>query len=777
MKEDNIDIVAISSMQDNELKKFMKSNGISLKLNEARKITELLKRDPTLTELHIFNIQWSEHSSYKSSKEELKKLPTKASSVILGIGEDAGIVKLDDEYGIAMSHESHNHPSQVVPFEGAATGIGGNVRDILCMGAKVIASADLLRFGSTTTDNKETNNRTKYITSQVIDGIATYGNAIGVPIIAGDIYMNESFNDNCLVNAVTLGLIKNDEIIHSRAPEKCEGYDIIAVGKPTDNSGFGGAAFASLILDEKDKENNRGAVQVPDPFLKNVIMRATYKVFEEARKDKVTLGFKDCGAGGIMCATSELGESGKVGMEINLDDIHTSMTLPPYITACSETQERLVWISPKEFTQTILDIYNTQYELPNVAEHAQAKVIGKVIKEQKYILKHKDKIVCNADIHTITSGISYDRESKEIKQNLQEPQLIEPETLNQPLLDILKLPQICNKHIVFEHYDNTVQGNTIIRCGEADAGLIAPIPGKSYGIALKADANPRYSRISPYHGATNAVAESMRNVAAIGSTPIGMTDCMNYGNPEKPEQFWQFKEGIRGLVDASTNIHLKGTKEPVPFVAGNVSFYNESASGKSIDPSPIVACVGRMQDYSKAITMKIKKPNTELYLVGTRKNEMGGSAYYQLFNELGKNVPKINFDEEKGMIHGIIDAINERRLLSCHDISDGGLAVCITEMLLGGEGQGKIGATIQLNDDMKSSTLLFTESSGFVLEIEPDQVTKVEKIFAKHNIDMFKIGATDNNKLIIKHNDKEIINLELDQLRDAWMESFEEVLK
>ena len=369
MKGANSKAVAVSSMHDNELKDFMIKNSISLKINEARKITQLLNRDPTLTELHIFNIQWSEHSSYKSSKKELKKLPTQASTVLLGVGEDAGILKLDDEYGIAVSHESHNHPSQVVPFEGAATGIGGNVRDILCMGAKVIASADLLRFGSQNSDKSEISNRTKYIASQVIDGIAAYGNAIGVPVIAGDIYMNNSFNDNCLVNAVTLGIVKSDEIIHSRAPDNSIGYDIIVVGKPTDNSGFGGAAFASLILDDKDKENNRGAVQVPDPFLKNVIIRATYKVFEEARKDKITLGFKDCGAGGIMCATSELGSAANVGMEIDLNEIHVSMeNLPPYVTACSETQERLVWIAPKDFTPKILQIYNNQFELPNVAE-------------------------------------------------------------------------------------------------------------------------------------------------------------------------------------------------------------------------------------------------------------------------------------------------------------------------------------------------------------------------------------------------------------------------
>ena len=789
---DNSELVNISKMNDKELAEFLKKNAISLKLNEARKIVELIGRNPTITELHIFNIQWSEHSSYKSSKNSLKLLPTTGPTVILGPKEDAGILKLDDEYGIVISHESHNHPSQVVPYEGAATGIGGNVRDVLCMGAKVIGGADPLRFGDALSESKSVSNRTKYIASQVINGIATYGNAIGVPVIAGDIYMNSSFNDNCLVNVVHIGLIKNNEIIHSCAPENSVGYDVIVIGKPTDNSGFGGAAFASLILDEKDKENNRGAVQVPDPFLKNVLMRASYKVFEAARKAKVSLGFKDCGAGGIMCATSELGASGDVGIELNLDDFPVSMqNLPSYVIACSETQERFCWIAPKNFTQKILDIYNKEFELPNVAEGACAKVIGKVIAEKRYRLLFNGKTVCNADIHAITEGIRYNRESKapdehkedkkgnnNNKQNkTSEPELIDTADFNSPLLDVLKLPQIASKYTVYEHYDNTVQANTIIRCGEADAGLIAPLPGKKYGVALKVDSNPRYNRVNPYHGAVNAIAEVMRNIAAVGATPIGLTDCLNYGNPEKPEQFWQFLEGIRGLSDGAKNIWVKGTTNAVPFVSGNVSFYNESANGKSIDPSPIVACVGRMEDYSKAITMKIKKIGSGLYLVGPRKNELGGSAYYELFDELGTNLPKTDFAQERNMIYGVIDAINQRLLFACHDISDGGLMVAVTEMILGGKGEGKIGASLLLNDDLKTSALLFSESSGFVMEIEDKNFAAAEKAFARYDVDLIKIGETGGDYLIVNHNDNEVINLDIAALKDAWMNGFGDAMK
>ena len=297
MGEVDTETIDIKGMDDEILKAFLKKNFISLTVFEARRVVELIGRNPTMTELYIFNTQWSEHSSYKSSRAVLKMLPTESPNVILGPREDSGMVELgyvnDERYGIVISHESHNHPSQIVPYEGAATGIGGNIRDVLCMGAEVIAVADPLRFGDPNGKNK---NKVKYIANEVVNGIAGYGNAVGIPNIAGDIYFNNSFDDNCLVNVVCLGLVKEKDIIHSRAPENSEGYDIIIIGKATDNSGFGGAAFSSLILDEKEKDSNRGAVQIPDPFLKSVIIRATYEVFKEARSKNITLGFNDMGA-------------------------------------------------------------------------------------------------------------------------------------------------------------------------------------------------------------------------------------------------------------------------------------------------------------------------------------------------------------------------------------------------------------------------------------------------------------------------------------------------
>ena len=772
------ELVKIRDMSDKSLQDFLKKNSISLKTNEARKIVKLIGRNPSLTELHIFNIQWSEHSSYKSSRPILKTLPTIAPNVILGPVEDSGIIelgKIDGEmYGVVISHESHNHPSQVVPYEGAATGIGGILRDVLCMGSKILATADPLRFGN---PNGKDKNHVKYIANEVINGIAGYSNAVGIPNIAGDVYFNESFDDNCLVNVVCLGIIKEKDIIHSYAPKNAEDYDIIVVGKPTDNSGFGGAAFASLILDKED--NNRGAVQVPDPFLKNVIIRATYEVFKEAKKQNVKLGFKDMGAGGIMCASSELCADSGFGAEIDLDKVHISMDIPGFMIAVSETQERFTWLCPKEFTPTVLKIYNENFELGNVAEGAKASVVGKVTKKKDYVLKHKGKIVCNAPIDAITSGIRYDREAKKPIKNLKEPDINEKDNYNEVGLKILNHPNIASKAKCYNHYDKNVQGNSIIESGQADAGLIKAADNSKYGIALAVDNNPRYGKIDPYLGAANAVAESMRNVAAIGAIPSALTDCLCFGNPEKPEQFHDFKEAVKGIKDAASKISYYKTKNPVPIVSGNVSFYNESKKGKAIDPSPIIACVGIMKDYSKAIDMKLKKENSILLLIGNRKDELGGSVYYEINNELGKNVPEIDFEENKSMIYGIIDSINESLILSCHDISDGGMFTTLSEMILGGDASGKLGIELNFNyPNLRNDKILFSESPGFVIEVEKNNFKKVQSIFKKYRLFAHKLGkTTKNNSLKIINKNKIIIDLNIDKLKDAWTSGFVEALQ
>jgi len=777
----DVELVDIKGMSDNALKDFLRKNAVSLSVFEARKIVELIGRNPTITEIYIFNTQWSEHSSYKSSRSVLKALlPTQAPNVIIGPVEDSGIVELGyingERYGIVVSHESHNHPSQVVPYEGAATGVGGIIRDVLCMGAKVIATADPLRFGNPYGKNK---NKVKYIANEVINGVAGYGDAVGIPNICGDVYFNDSFDENCLVNVVCLGIVKEKDIIHSYAPKNAEGYDIVIIGKATDNSGFGGAAFASLILDEKDRESNRGAVQVPDPFLKNVIIRASYAVFEEARKKGIDLGFKDMGAGGIMCSTSELCSDANYGADIDLSKVNVSINdLPPYMVACSETQERFTWICPSEFTKTLLKIYNEDFELPQISLGAGAFVIGKVTKQQDYILRHNGKIACNAPIKVVTQGIKYDRAKKAPKRNFKEPNLKEPNDYNKILLSVLKHPNVASKAKAYKHYDTSVMGNAVVETGYADAGVMKAVENSSFGVALKTDCNPRYCKIDPYWGAVNAVAESMRNVAAVGAIPSALTDCLNYGNPEKPETFYDFYEGVRGIADAAKNLYYKGTTYAVPVVSGNVSFYNESASGNASDPSAIIACIGVLKDYSKAITMKLKKENSALFLVGERKEEFGGSVYYDLHNEIGAVVPIIDFEKERNMVYAVIDAISAGLLLSCHDISDGGLATTISEMIMGGDADGEIGAEISLDfTNLRNDKALFSESSGFVFEVEDKNLEKLKTLFKFYKISLTELGKAKGSKLVITKNNQKLVNLPLPKLREAWTKGFVEALE
>ncbi|MEK6984739.1 MAG: AIR synthase-related protein, partial [Nanoarchaeota archaeon] len=565
----------------------------------------------------------------------------------------------------------------------------------------------------------------------------------------------------------------------SYAPKNAEGYDIVIVGKATDNSGFGGAAFASLVLDEKDRESNRGAVQVPDPFLKNVIIRASYVVFEEARKNGITLGFKDMGAGGIMCSTSELCSDSDFGADIDLSKVNVSMkNLPPYIIACSETQERFTWICPPEFTKTLLKIYNDDFELPIISLGAGAFVIGKVTKQQDYALKYNGKVVCNAPIKIVTQGIKYERQKRVPKRNFKEPNLKEPKDYSNVLLSVLRHPNVASKAKAYRHYDTSVMGNAVIESGYADAGVIKALDNGPFGIALKTDCNPRYCRIDPYWGAVNAVAESMRNVAAVGAIPSALTDCLNYGNPEEPEAFYDFYEGVRGIADAAKNLYYKGTKNPVPVISGNVSFYNESASGKAIDPSPIVACIGVLKDYSKAITMKMKEENSTLFLVGDRKDELGGSVYFDINDEIGAVVPIIDFEKERNMIYAVIDAINSGLLLSCHDISDGGLVTTLAEMILGGDADGEIGAEINLDfTNLRGDKALFSETSGFVFEVEDKNIERLITLFKFYKINLVELGKTQGKNLVINNKNRKIINVPISKLREAWTNGFGEALE
>lgn len=713
----------------------------------------ILKRPPTLPELVLWSIQGSEHCSYKSSRKHLKTLTTDGPNVILGAKEDAGIVAVARDhagkrYGIVMSHESHNHPSQIVPFEGAATGIGGNVRDVCCMGAEVIAVADGLRFGDITRQ------KTQWVHDGVVSGIAGYGNPIGVPNLAGDVYYDSAYNENCLVTVVTLGVIHEDDVIHSYAPKNADDYVFILVGKPTDNSGFGGASFASTELSEDHQEKNKGAVQEPNAFLKRHLLKANYALFKILKEknliDKV--GFKDLGAGGVACASVELAEAGGYGAEMDLEKVPVSMThLHPSVILCSETQERFMWVVPKNLIDLILTHYNKTFALPDISSGAQAAVVGKIRSDGKYIVKYHGEEIVNARACDVTKGILYDRPYHAPQKTFTEPAIPSSNNFNQILLKLLAHQNIASRAAIFETYDKQVQGRTIQEAGAGDAGVMQPFNEEKYpeeirytGIALSLDHNPRYNKIDPYWGAINAVVESARNVAAVGAFPQAITDCLCFGNPEKPEQMWELVESIRGIRDACHAISLKEyPNAPLPVISGNVSLYNESKQG-AIPASPMISCLGNMNDVRKSITKNFQRTDSMIVMVGERLDECGGSVYYELFNELGANIPKPDLKTISAQIFSVADAIQQELVLSAHDISDGGIAVALTEMTF----KNKIGVKASIPGELALDKKLFSETGGFILEVSKEKLRDLQKCFANYQVPLFVIGETTKENRI-----------------------------
>ena len=773
------EIIDFRRLESDAIQTKLAELNIPLTPEEAMKIQyEMLGRAPSLAELVLFSIQGAEHCSYKSSRSHLKQFTTEGPDVILGAKEDAGVVSVATDHEghrwcVVMSHESHNHPSQIVPYEGAATGVGGNVRDVMCMGAEVIACTDSFRFGDIN------RNKTKWIHDGVVAGIAGYGNPLGIPNISGDIYYHEGYNENCLVTLVTLGIVREDHIIHSYAPKNADGYDLILIGKPTDNSGFGGASFASLELEEKKKEQNKGAVQEPNAFLERHLLKSTYALFNILKEKNLinNIGFKDLGAGGIACASVELADTSGYGSEVWMDKIHIGMeNLHPSVYLCSETQERFMWVSPPELTNFIVDHYNTAFDLPGVSAGSMASIIGKIRNDGQYIVHNGNEEIVNAPAKDVTEGFLYNRPFEQREITFAEPNLSEPLDYNQVLLNILSHETMASREPVFEQYDKQVQGRTQMETGVADAGVMSPFNSEKYpseirdvGIALSTDHNPRHGLISPYWCGVNSVVEAMRNVAAVGTTPHAITDCLCFGSPENPHQMWDFVESVRGITEACHAITLKDNPDhPTPIIAGNVSFYNESKSG-AIPPSPIVSCLGRIQDVNKIIPMHFQKSDSIILMVGERKDELGGSVYYSLYNELGINLPMPDLKEVKNQIFALNNCIEKRLVLSCHDIADGGVASAVAEMTFGNE----IGCDIKIINDLRTDKTLFSETGGFVLELSMNNIEAVQSIFSNYGIELIKIGSTNNSGVMIFNS---VVKLSVKKVKDAWTNGLREKL-
>jgi phosphoribosylformylglycinamidine synthase len=774
------DLVTCDPSDQVALQRLLKSNGISLTTDEFKRVCDLVGRPPTMVELHIFNTMWSEHCSYKSSRPVLAKhLPTKAPHVVLGPGEDAGIFRFAEMGGkswcVVVAHESHNHPSQVLPVEGAATGIGGIVRDVYCMGADVIGVMDPLRFGDPQGPNAA---RVKDITWGVVDGIAQYGNALGVPNLGGDTFFDATYDDNCLVNVVAIGIVDEDRIIRSRVPDAAanEPYSIVLIGKPTDASGFGGAAFASERLSEEEAVERQGAVQVPDPFLKRVLAEAIKEMLAWAETNNVAIGFKDLGAGGISCAASEMAEAAGLGVAIDLDRVNCAFDdMLPEVISCSETQERFLLAVPTELAGEASKIFNEHFEMPKLYPGAGAHVIGEVTNDKRFKIAYQDRLVSDADVEAITTGILYERDATERKRSLPSLGLKHgpgADGVREALLRLLSSYNVSNKSSIYQHYDCEVQGRAVIRPGEADASVVVFMPGEKPALAAAIGGASRLAAANPYLGGAWSVVESVRNCVCVGATPLAITDCLNYGDPEDAGVFHEFYEGVRGLGEACRALRLNPEADHgIPVVSGNVSFYNQSETGDAIAPTPIVACIGRIDDAATARNMAFKRPGSVVAIVGTIHGQLGGSEYERFYGSADPfDVPSPDFDAEVRLLRAVLRGISDGAVLAAHDISHGGILIAVAEMILAGRPRG-VGCDLNFTSALESAVpavhQLFSEFGGIVVEVARNRWPAFEKELVGGDVPYRRLGETNDGRVMTVEMGEIKTELSLDELASA----------
>jgi phosphoribosylformylglycinamidine synthase len=609
-----------------------------------------------------------------------------------------------------------------------------------------------------------------------------------VPNLGGDVYFHESFNDNCLVNVVAVGLVDQAHITHSRVPKQAalEPYDLILIGKPTDWSGMGGAAFASADLDAAAATENKGSVQTPDPFLKRILTVANRAALQLARDEGVEIGFKDLGAGGVACVTSELVDAGGFGCDVDLELVHQVAGLPARVCACSETQERYGLAVPARLTARVLAIYNEDFALPTLYDGACARHIGTVTQERRYVLRSGDRIVCDAPVETITEGIRYDRVAeaplrRDVPLDERLPEAPEAQLADE-WLALMAHPNLASREYIYRHYDAEVQANTILRPGEADAGVVAPLAGCRRAVALSADGNPLLGLADPWTGGAAAVLEACRNVACVGGRPAAVTDCLNFGNPENPHAFWQFSEAVRGVGDACRGVGLYANRDvPLPVVSGNVSLYNQSASGRAIAPSPIVACIGLVDDHAHCRSQRFKAAGDVVLLVGARRPELAGSAYLEAGFSAGRPaVPPLDFATARAEINVVCDLVAAGLVSAAHDISDGGLAGCLAEMAIGLEAGGLLGAQVALPADtaLSAREFLFGEAGGFVLTVPAAKLADASALLAAAGVAWWTLGAVTAEPRLVVADGRggTLADLGVRRLARVWQEALPRLL-
>jgi len=681
---------------------------------EYEMIVELLGREPNRAELGMYGVMWSEHCSYKNSKPVLKKFPTAGEQVIQGPGENAGIIDIGDNQAISFKIESHNHPSAIEPYQGAATGVGGIIRDIFTMGARPIASLNSLRFGELDDEH------VRFLFDGVVEGIAGYGNCIGIPTVGGEVYFSDSYKENPLVNAMSVGLMDQENI--STGTAKGVGNPVMVVGATTGRDGIQGASFASDELTEESEED-RPAVQVGDPFMEKLLLEASLELI----KTGALVGIQDMGAAGLTSSSCEMASRGGAGIEFDIDSVpKREEGMTPYEVLLSESQERMLVVPKKGKEDLVKEIFDKW--------NLKAAVIGKVTDDGMLRVFNKGEIVAEVPASSLADDAPvYERESKrpEYLDELQSKDvndfLAEEKEIdfNDRLLKLMENPNIASKEWVYEQYDHMVRTNTVVHPG-SDAAVLR-IKGTKKGLAISTDCNSRYCYLDPERGGSIAVAEAARNVVCSGAKPLAITDGLNFGNPMNPEIFWQFEKSAEGISKACEKL---GT----PVTGGNVSFYNESPKG-AVYPTPIIGMVGLMSDVEKAVTQDFKDEGDIIFLIGETKEELGGSEYLKTFydKEEGR-VPEIDIDLEKDVQDFVLNAIEAGIVKSAHDCSEGGLAVNLAESCI----NGNKGAEIDLGkSSLTDIAKLFAESqSRIVISIAKDDLENLEELKKNSNLNI-----------------------------------------
>jgi phosphoribosylformylglycinamidine synthase subunit PurL len=704
--------------------------------SEFASVEKILGRLPNYTETGLFSVMWSEHCSYKNSKPVLKKFPVTGEKVLQGPGEGAGIVDIGDGQAVVFKIESHNHPSAIEPYQGAATGVGGIIRDVFSMGARPIALLNSLRFGELESP------RVKYLFEQVVAGIAGYGNCIGIPTVGGEVQFDNAYEGNPLVNAMCVGLINHEDIKKGQAHGV--GNTVMYVGAKTGRDGIHGATFASEELTEAS-EDKRPAVQVGDPFMEKLLLEACLELV----KNDALVGIQDMGAAGLTSSSAEMASKAGSGIEMNLDLVpHRETGMTAYEMMLSESQERMLIVVEKGREQEIIDLFS-KYELEAVA-------IGKVTDDKMLRLLHKGEVVADVPADALaeeapvyykpSSEPAYFREFQNMENDI--PKV---ENYENTLLQLLQQPTIASKEWVYDQYDHMVRTSTVVSPG-SDAAVVR-VRGTEKGLAMTTDCNSRYIYLDPETGGKIAVAEAARNIVCSGGEPLAITDCLNFGNPEKPEIFWQFEKAVDGMSEACRTL---GT----PVIGGNVSLYNET-NGTAVYPTPVVGMVGLVENLKHVTTQHFKNAGDLIYLLGDTKDEFGGSELQKLvYGRIFGKSPELDLEVEASYQAQILAAIKYGFVASAHDVAEGGLAVALAESVIGSKG---LGAEVELEGVVVSA--LFSESqSRFILSVKPDYQIEFESL-----TDAVLIGkVVEAPALKIVVNGENVINQDATGLKKAW---------